>query len=342
MVERPSGRTPGTLDSMDMVRVGIIGVGGMGGFHADTLQSLAGVSVDAVSDPHRPNATAVRDRLGATVVDDPYELIASVDIDGLVIASPDDTHADYTIAAVHRGLPTLCEKPLATSAADAWRVVDAEIEAGRRLVQLGFMREYDPAHRQVREALRELGDVEYVRAVHRNANRVRRPLDQIVGQSMVHDVHTLRHLTGAEVVWVRASGSGPSDDSFRHVVALCGLSSGGHAVLEFDDGGFAYDVGVEVLTTDGDVTTGAPLRPIRRRNGSIDVHLGADWFGWFADAYRIQDQAWVESIREGTAGGPSTWDGAAAQAVIDAIIESLASRQTVAVVTRDRAGGLST
>ena len=56
----------------------------------------------------------------------------------------------------------------------------------------------------------------------------------------------------------------------------------GYAVLEFDDGGFAYDVGVEVLTTEGDAITGPPLRPIRRQRGSIDVHLGSDWFGWFA------------------------------------------------------------
>lgn len=309
--------------------MGIIGAGGMGAFHADTLHALAGVSVRAVSDPHRPNAAAVRDRVGASIVDDPADLIGSDEIDGLVIASPDETHADFTIAAVRRGLPTLCEKPLATVATDAWRVVDAEITAGRRLVQLGFMREYDPAHRQVRAALNDLGAIDYVRAVHRNANHVPRPIDQIVGQSMVHDIHTVRHLTAAEVTSVRASGSGPSDGSYRHVVALCELSDGAHAILEFDDGGFAYEVAVEVLATDGDVLTGGPVRPVLRRDGSAGVHLGTDWFGWFADAYRIQDQAWVEAVRTASCTGPSTWDGATAQVVVDAILESLASGRTV-------------
>jgi myo-inositol 2-dehydrogenase/D-chiro-inositol 1-dehydrogenase len=155
---------------------------------------------------------------------------------------------------------------------------------------------------------------------------------------MVHDIHTLRHLTGAEVEWVRASGSGPSDGSFRHIVALCGLSSGAHAVVEFDDGGFAYDVGVEVLTTAGDAMTGPPLRPIRRTRGSIEVHLGSDWFGWFADAYRIQNQAWVESIRSGSTDGPSVWDGYAAQTVVDAILDSLRSGGTVAIELPERPG----
>ncbi|MFW2333888.1 Gfo/Idh/MocA family protein [Ilumatobacter sp.] len=323
---------------MDTIRVGIVGVGGMGSFHARTLGSLAGVEVTAVSDPHRPSADAIRTELGARVVADPLELIASDQVDAVVIASPDDTHTEFTIAALDHGRPTLCEKPLATSAADARLVADAEIATGRRLVRLGFMREHDPAHRQLRTTLADLGTIEYVRAVHRNANRVRRPLGEIVGQSMVHDIHTLRHLTAAEVVWVRASGSGPSDGSFRHVVALCGLSNGSHAVLEFDDGGFAYDVTVEVLTTDGDAVTGPPLRPIRRRDGSIDVHLGSDWFGWFADAYRIQNQAWIESVRAGAADGPSVWDGYAAQIVVDALLESLASGGTVATEVPDRPG----
>lgn len=321
---------------METVGVGIIGVGGMGAHHAGVLDALADVSVRAVSDPHEPNASAVSARTGARIVVDPFELIAAPDIDGVVIASPDETHAAYTIAAVQHGVPTLCEKPLATAAQHAWSVVDAEVARGGRLVQLGFMREYDLAHRQVREALRGRGEIDHVRALHRNANAVPRPLDQIVGQSMVHDIHTLRHLTGSEVIWVRASGSGASGDSYRHVIALCGLASGAHATLEFDDGGFAYEVDVEVLAADGDVLTGRPLRPVLRQQGSTEIHLGTDWFGWFADAYRIQDEAWIASIRSRSCTGPSTWDGAAAQQVVDAILESLASGRTVDVVTPDR------
>ena len=204
--------------------------------------------------------SAVRDRLGAAVVDDPFELIASADIDGLVIASPDDTHADFAIAAVRPGPPD----PVREAARHQRR---RRLAGGRRRGRGRTPTGPTRVHARVRPGpsagpggdCADLGDVDYVRAVHRNANRVRRPLDQIVGQSMVHDIHTLRHLTGAEIVWVRASGSG----AVRRLVPphrrLCASSSsGGHAVLEFDDGGFAYEVSVEVLTTDGDVITGAP------------------------------------------------------------------------------------
>lgn len=320
---------------MQIVRVGVVGVGGMGSFHAVTLAALAGVEVTAVADVHLPNADAASDATGARVVGDPFELIAAADIDAIVIATPDETHADLVIAAIARGVPALCEKPLATTVDDARRVVDAELHAGRRSVQLGFMREYDPAHLQLLGELPPLGSIVSLRAVHRNANATPRPIDLIVGQSIVHDVHTVRFVTGAEITSVRASVAGVAG-SARHVVVTCGLTTGAHATLEFDDCGFAYEVTVEVIADRGDVVTGGPVRPVRRRAGSIDVHLGLDWFAWFAEAYRLQDQAWVDSIREGRAVGPSTWDGFVAQTVVDAIVRSVDSGDVVAVEREER------
>jgi myo-inositol 2-dehydrogenase / D-chiro-inositol 1-dehydrogenase len=320
---------------VEQLRIGIIGVGGMGSFHARTLGGLAGITVAAVSDPHRPNAEAIRRELGADIVDDPFDLVRTGKIDGLVIASPDDTHAALAIAAVERGLPTLCEKPLATTVDDARSVVDAELAAGRRTIQLGFMREYDPAHRQLVTALDDLGPIDHVRAIHRNANTTRRSLEAIIVQSMVHDVHSVRFLTGAEITSVHVSGAGAEDGSFRHIGALCRLSGGAHAFIEFDDGGFAYEVGVEILTRTGDALTSPPTRAIRRRNGSVEVHLGTDWFGWFADAYRIQDEAWVTSIRDGAATGPTAWDGYRSQQVVGAIRQSLDEHATVPIETEE-------
>lgn len=314
-------------DRMDVVRIGLVGAGGMGSFHARTLASLAGVRVVAVADPYEPNARAVCESAGAEIIDDPFALIEQAPIDALVIASPDDTHAAFAIAAIERGIPTLCEKPLSTSVDDAIRVLDAEAAAGRRLVQMGFMREYDPAHRQLVDELPDLGRIVSIRATHRNTPSPARPIEVIVGQSIVHDIHSLRFISGAEIDSVHAS-TASIDGSIRHVVVTCGLSNGAHAVLEFDDAGFAYEVSVEVIAEHGDVVTGSPLRPVRRRAGSIDVHLGPDWFGWFADAYRHQDQTWVDSIRSGIAVGPSTHDGLAAHVVVEAILRSIGSGET--------------
>jgi myo-inositol 2-dehydrogenase/D-chiro-inositol 1-dehydrogenase len=175
------------------------------------------------------------------------------------------------------------------------------------------------------EALAGAGRIDALRAVHRNSNDRRRPIHQIVGQSMVHDIHSVRFITGEEITSVHAFGAGADDDSFRHVLAVCRLSSGAHAMVEFDDAGFAYEVSVEVLGSDGDVLTGVPTRPTTRRRGSLETYVGPEWFSRFAEAYRAQDRAWIESIRSGKAVGPTTWDGLVAHAVVEAIIESLAT-----------------
>jgi myo-inositol 2-dehydrogenase/D-chiro-inositol 1-dehydrogenase len=316
---------------MQNVRVGVIGVGGMGSFHAHTLASLAHVELVAVADPFQPNVEKVTAALGCQGLADPMALATDASLDAVVIASPDATHADLAIAAMNTGLWVLCEKPLATTMADAWRVVEAESALGSRRMQLGFMREYDPAHVQLMAELRDAGRIDAIRAVHRNSNDRRRPIAQIVGQSLVHDIHSARFISGEEIVSVHAFGAGAADDSFRHILAVCQLESGAHAMLEFDDAGFAYEVTVEVLAADGDVLTGAPVRAVRRRKGSVDTYIGPDWFAWFAEAYRAQDQAWVASIRAGSAVGPSTWDGLVAHHVVEAIIRSLAAGESVAV-----------
>lgn len=248
-----------------------------------------------------------------------------------MIASPDDTHADLTLRAIERGLPTLCEKPLATSLDDALRVARAELDHGRRLVQMGFMREYDRSHRQLISQLAELGPLVAVHTTHRNVVSAPRPLDLVVGQSIVHDIHTVRLVTGSEITNVHASGSAPIGDSFRHIVALCTLASGAHAVIEFDDAGYAYEVGVEVVGEHGDAVTGAPSRAIRRRAGSVETVVGPDWFGRFDEAYRVQDAAWIDSVRGGEATGPTVTDGVRAQAVVEAILHSLADGSTAGV-----------
>lgn len=311
--------------------MGVVGVGGMGTFHARTLASLPGVEVVVVADVAEPSVDALTVELGCDGSLDPLATAARTDLDGIVIATPDETHPPLAIAAIGAGAMVLCEKPLATSLDDALTVVRAEGALGRRVVQMGFMREYDPAHVQLVDELGTLGTIDFVRLVHRNANRERRPLDRIVVQSMVHEAHSVRFLSGAEVTEISAFGAGAERGSFRHVLARAALSNGGHASLEFDDGGFGYEVTVEVLGRDGDALTGPPLRAVTRRGGSIGARIGDDWFGWFADAYRIQDAAWVESVRRGVATGPSTWDGYAAQAIVEAIMISLTEARPVAV-----------
>ncbi len=318
-------------------RIAVLGCGGMGTFHAHALAAVPGAHVALLADPFGGDrVAALGAELGAVVTEDVAAAAVSDDIDAVVIASPDETHAELTLAAMAAGKRVLCEKPLATTVDDACAVVEAEQALGRRVVQVGFMREYDVPHRQVAEAIADDGPLHLIRAVHRNTNADSRPDLAVVGQSIVHDLHSLRFLSGGEITAITGYATRRDDGGLRHVVLVAELTSGGHGVVEFDDDGFAYEVSVDVTIGSSTVTSAGPVRAVERRDAAITTTIGRDWFGWFADAYRIQDAAWVRSLDDPAASGPSTWDGLAAQIAVEAALGSLTGGGRVAVELPER------
>ncbi len=313
-------------------RIAVIGCGGMGTFHARTLAEIRGAEVALLADPFGGDrVAALGAELGAAVSEDVAAAAVSDDIDAVVIASPDETHAELTRAAMAAGKRVLCEKPLATTVDDARSVVDAEAALGRRVVQLGFMREYDLPHTQLLAALDGGGPLHLLRAVHRNTNADSRTDLAVVGQSVVHDLHSLRFISGQEIVAVTAYSRRRDDGGLRHLTLTCELAGGALGMIEFDDDGFAYEVLVEVTAERGTVTTAGPVRALERRDAAIRTTIGRDWFGWFAEAYRMQDAAWVRSLDDDAASGPSTWDGLVAQVVVEAAIASATTGERTAV-----------
>lgn len=117
---------------MDDVRVGLVGYGFAGrGIHAPLLAEAGlQVTVVATSDPARQQA--VRDDLpAARVVESAVQLLARPDdVDLVVLASPTGVHAEQVVACVDAGLPVVVDKPLATDAAGARRVVEHAEQAG--------------------------------------------------------------------------------------------------------------------------------------------------------------------------------------------------------------------
>lgn len=297
----------------------------MGSFHARTLARIPGAEVALIADPFGDIATSLAAELNAAATTDPMAAATAADIDAVVIASPDETHAELTLAAIAAGKRVLCEKPLATTVTDAQSVVDAEVALGHRVVQVGFMREYDTPHRQVVDAIARDRPLHLIRSLHRNTNADARSDLAVVGQSIVHDLHSIRFVSGSEIVAVSGFATRRDDGGLLHVVLMCELSGGGHGLVEFDDDGFAYEVLVDVTAGNATVSTAGPVRAVERRDASVSTVIGRDWFGWFADAYRVQDDAWVRSLADPAASGPSTWDGLAAQVVVESALESLAN-----------------
>jgi predicted dehydrogenase len=130
-----------------MLKVGILGMGGMGWHHARRYPQLPNAQIVAIADlvPERLAAKeavtinldggkAALDLSQAARYGEAADLIAQADVDVVDICLPTDLHAPYTIKALEAGLHVLCEKPMALTAADAGRMIAAAQAAGRQLM----------------------------------------------------------------------------------------------------------------------------------------------------------------------------------------------------------------
>ncbi len=143
------------------LRAGIIGAGGIvREGHVPALRR-AGVEVVAVSDPNRTRARRLAAALGIPHAFASHEQLLALDgLDLVTIGAPNAFHAPIALDAMRSGRHVLCEKPVATTSADARRMV---AEAERRGVLLGVNqhKRFDPAARLMRDAVASgsLGDV---------------------------------------------------------------------------------------------------------------------------------------------------------------------------------------
>jgi predicted dehydrogenase len=187
------------------VNVGVIGSGKIGQEHIRRLtETLPGAKVVAVSDADAARANEVAATVpGAKAYPTGEELIATKNVDSVIVTSWGDTHAAYVIAAIRAGKPVFCEKPMATTQADCLAILDAEAAFGRRLVQIGFMRRFDTQYRAMKETIRKgvIGFPLMFHSVHRNASSPGHfKATMAITDTAVHDIDIARFLLDDEPV----------------------------------------------------------------------------------------------------------------------------------------------
>ncbi|MDQ4503127.1 Gfo/Idh/MocA family oxidoreductase [Sinomonas sp. ASV322] len=330
----------------DNLRVAVIGAGMMGADHIKRLHTrIHGAEVAAVVDidVDRANA-AIAGIPGAKAYTSAAEAYASGDINAVVIATPGFLHEAALLEALPLDIPILCEKPLTPDAESAWKIVQAEVAAGRKRIQVGFMRRYDAEYAELGGLILngELGELLMLHCRHRNASTPAGFTNEmLINDSVVHEFDVIRYLTGEEITSVqvrlgKASSKAPNGQHDpQHV--LIETSSGVLADVEiFVNAQFGYEVSTEAAFEEGIVNIG--------RDGGAYVRSAGRWGGAvppsfierFGAAYDAEVQAWVDAALRGELGGPSAWDGYATAACCEAGVEAQKSGEKVAVVLHEK------
>ncbi|MGC0336179.1 Gfo/Idh/MocA family protein [Streptomyces sp. SLBN-8D4] len=302
------------------MRIGILGLGRIGAFHAETLSGLDAVESLVLTDPFAEAAKSAADRFGGEVVDSPEALLAA-GVDGIVIAAATDAHPGLILAGVEAGIPVFCEKPVAKHMSEGVQVLNA-VQGSDVPIQIGYNRRFDTGFVNARAAVQagELGKLHTVRST--TLDPAPPPAAYVAASGgifrdcSVHDFDIIRWVTGREVVEVYAVGGNRGADYIKEA----GDADTTGAILTLDDGTIAvvsnsrhnargYDVRMEIHGFTDSIAVGLEDKlPLRSVEPGVTFPAGTphDFFmDRFTAAYRAELTAFTEVVA-GTRPSPCT------------------------------------
>jgi predicted dehydrogenase len=182
------------------IRVGVIGVGYLGKFHAEKYAASAKAQLVAVVDSDDARAQEIGAAVGAQALSDYRALFGRVQC--VSIAVPTRFHYQVARDCIDAGLDVLVEKPL-TADIDEARELVAAANAKKLILQVGHLERFNPAIRRLEGIVKEPKFVE----CHRLAPFIERGTDvNVVLDLMIHDIDVIASLVRSPVVRVEAVG----------------------------------------------------------------------------------------------------------------------------------------
>jgi myo-inositol 2-dehydrogenase/D-chiro-inositol 1-dehydrogenase len=328
------------------MRIGLIGLGRIGAFHAQTLISLPSVDTLVVTDAVPGRAADIAGKLDAHALDSVAELLGA-GLDGVVIAAATDAHPALLEAAVEAGLPVFCEKPVAADTAEAARTARQLADRGVP-VQIGYPRRFDAGFVAAREALHSgaLGWLHTIRSTTLDPAPPPRDYAAVSGgifrDCSVHDFDAVRWVTGREVVEVYATGGNRGEEWIRDL----GDVDSAATILTMDDGTLAvvsntrynargYDVRLELHGSRDSVAAGLedklPLRSVEPGTTFPSGVPHTFFMDRFADAFRAELAAFTEVVRDDRPSPCTITDAVESSWVAEAATASLREHRPVRI-----------
>jgi myo-inositol 2-dehydrogenase/D-chiro-inositol 1-dehydrogenase len=326
------------------LKIGVIGTGAIGRDHINRVMTkLQGAKVVAVSDINADGARKVAEQYGAKFYASGEGLIASRDVEAVIVTSWDPTHEKYVLEAIKNKKHVFVEKPLAVRAEDCRRIIDAEIAGGKQLVQVGYMRRFDSGYIQLKEAIqsRKYGEPLMLHCAHRNAGADESYTTAMeVENSAVHEFDVLRWLLdedydSARVVFAKKTRHSHENLRDPQIIQLATKSGVLIDIEVFVNCQYGYDIKCDVVCEDAIISLPEPSNPQIRSNAARSVEIFTDWKKRFVSAYDLELQLWINATKEGRVDGPSAWDGYTATYAATICSQARDSGETVKFQTEE-------
>jgi predicted dehydrogenase len=323
------------------VRAAVIGLGAMGANHARVYGSIDGVELCAVADPDGARTAAATRDNSARGYADVRTLLDEERPDLVSIAVPTRAHVDVAAAVIERGLPLLVEKPLAATLDEGRSIRDMARDAGVPLT-VGHIERFNPAVRELK-ALLEAGELGRVFQVH--ARRVGPFPERVRDVGVVldlapHDIDVMRFLLGSEITRVHAETEQRVNTDFEDMlIGTLRFANGAVGVLDVnwltptkirelsvlgERGMFVVDyLARELRFYENDAApreqpAGWPARHLKGVSEGPMREIAIEK----REPLRVELEAFVASVREGTPPEVTADDALAAIAVSEALVRS--------------------
>jgi len=205
---------------MKEIRVGVIGVGYLGKFHAEKYSAMDQVRLAGVVDIDRSRAEEVAARSGSRAFTDYRDLLGRVDAVSIVV--PTESHCRVGLEFLHNGVDVLIEKPMATTLKQADELIDVA-DSRARILQIGHLERFNPAVLALKDIITHPMFIE----AHRLSVFKDRSTDvSVVLDLMIHDIDIILNIVKSEIQSIHAAG----------VPVICEHADIANVRLQFESG----------------------------------------------------------------------------------------------------------
>jgi len=212
---------------MEKLRVGVIGLGMMGVFHAKVYKNLPGVELVGGYDVSAASAENFTKQLGVKTYATYEDMLK--DVDAVSVCTPDHLHKEPILKALAAGVRCLVEKPLATSTADCMEILAARPDP--TYIMVGHLLRFDPRVWHARTAVQNgtLGKICSINIWRNNSRAAGLRICQYTSVAWflgIHDIDAVHFITGRKVIKISANGKNFFTPHYDYVVSNLELEDG--------------------------------------------------------------------------------------------------------------------